>query len=117
VRASLGLVTIYHLAEPRHWEQAQASGRYTQSTRGRSLAQEGFIHCSSAEQWPVVRRTFYAGHPEPLLLLEIDESRLSEPPVIEVGDPHTGETFPHLYRPLPIDAVVRVTELAPPHEG
>jgi uncharacterized protein (DUF952 family) len=117
VRASLGLVTIYHLAELQHWERAQLSGTYTQSTLGRTLEQEGFIHCSSAQQWPVVRRGFYAEYPNPLLLLEIDELRLSEPPVIEVGNPQTGEMFPHLYRPLPVDAVVRVTELAPPHVG
>jgi uncharacterized protein (DUF952 family) len=110
-------VTIYHLAEPQHWQHAKTSGSYTQSTLGRTLAQEGFIHCSSAQQWPVVRRRFYAEYPNSLLLLEIDELRLTEPPVIEVGNPKTGETFPHLYRPLPVDAVVRVTELAPPHAG
>jgi aspartate aminotransferase-like enzyme/uncharacterized protein (DUF952 family) len=108
-------VTIYHLAERQHWEQAQGSGSYDQSTLGRTLEQEGFIHCSSAQQWPVVRRSFYADYSNPLLLLEIDETRLREPPVVEVGNPDTGETFPHLYQPLPVDAVVRVTELPPPH--
>ena len=108
-------MTIWHLAEPEHWQAATASGSYTQSTRGRSLAQEGFIHCSSAQQWPVVRRAFYADHPRPLLLLEIDEALLPEPPVVEVGNPATGETFPHLYAALPVTAVVAVTELPPPH--
>lgn len=117
MRANVGLVTIYHLAEPQHWEHAQLSGSYAQSTLGRTLEQEGFIHCSSAEQWPVVRRAFYAEYPNPLLLLEIDELRLPEPPVVEVGNPQTGEMFPHLYRPVPVDAVLRVTELAPPHAG
>ena len=117
MRASLRRVTIYHLAELQHWEQAQPSGSYAQSTLGRTLEQEGFIHCSSAQQWPVVRRAFYAEYPNPLLLLEIDELRHPEPPVVEVGNPQTGETYPHLYRPLPVDAVVRVTELVPPHAG
>jgi uncharacterized protein (DUF952 family) len=108
-------VTIYHLAEPKHWEQAGLTGSYAQSTRGRTMAQEGFIHCSSAEQWPVVRRSYYADYPGPLLLLEIDPSRLTEAPVEEVGNPETGETFPHLYAALPVDAVVAVTELVPPH--
>ena len=79
------------------------------------MAQEGFIHCSSDRQWPVVRRSFYADYPTPLLLLEIDEARLPELPVNEVGNTETGETFPHLYAALPVDAVVGVTELAPPH--
>jgi len=109
------VVTIYHLAEPRHWDAARRTGSYAQSTLGRTMEQEGFIHCSSAEQWPVVRRSFYAEHREPLLLLEIDEARLAEPPVEEVGNPETGETYPHLYQPLPVEAVVAVTELAPPH--
>jgi uncharacterized protein (DUF952 family) len=110
-------VTIYHLAEPEPWAQARTTGTYTQSTRGRTLEDEGFIHCSSDAQWPVVRRRFYADHAGPLLLLEVDESKLAEPPVVEVGDPATGETFPHLYSALPVDAVVRVTELPAPHDA
>lgn len=108
-------MTIYHLAEPEKWEQARRSGSYTESTRGRTLAQEGFIHCSSEQQWPVVRRSFYADYQGTLLLLEIDPSRLTERPIEEIGDLDTGETFPHLYAALPADAVVAVTELAPPH--
>jgi uncharacterized protein (DUF952 family) len=63
----------------------------------------------------VVRRAYYGDLTGPLLLLEIDEARLAEPPVIEVGNPQTGETFPHLYAALPVEAVVAVTELPPPH--
>ena len=108
-------VTIYHLAEPEKWEQARGTGRYAESTLGRTMEQEGFIHCSSAQQWPVVRRSFYAAYAGPLLLLQIDPDRLTEPPVEEIGNPATGETFPHLYAALPVDAVVAVTELVPPH--
>jgi uncharacterized protein (DUF952 family) len=108
-------VTIYHLAEHQHWAAAQASGSYEQSTLGRTLAQEGFIHCSSAEQWRVVRRAFYGEYPEALVLLAIDESRLTSPLVREVGNPETGEEFPHVYGPLNVDAVVGVTEVPAPH--
>lgn len=108
-------MTIYHLAEPQHWEQARRDGSYAQSTLGRTMEQEGFIHCSSAQQWPEVRRSFYADYTKPLLLLEIDPTRLAEPPVEEVGNAETGETFPHLYAALPVDAVVAVTELVAPH--
>src|SRR6476619_6193194 len=114
-----GLVTsaamIYHLAEQAHWQQALRDGTYAQSTRGRSLAEEGFIHASSAEQWPVVRSRFYADVAEPLVLLHIDESRLGSPVVHEVGDPATGETFPHVYGPIEVGAVVDKPVLAPPH--
>jgi uncharacterized protein (DUF952 family) len=106
---------IYHLAEEAHWEQARRDGRYTRSTRGVSLDKEGFIHASSAEQWPVVRSRFYADVTEPLVLLHVDESRLSARVVQEVGDPVTGETFPHVYGPIEVDAVVDTTVLRPPH--
>ncbi|WP_225983945.1 DUF952 domain-containing protein [Epidermidibacterium keratini] len=108
-------MTVYHLAEQLHWQAALESGSYTQSTRGRSLADEGFIHCSTAQQWPEVRRAFYGDVSEPLVLLEIDESRLPVALVHEVGNPETGELFPHLYAPLPVAAVAHTLELAPPH--
>jgi uncharacterized protein (DUF952 family) len=106
---------IYHLAQQADWEQAQRDGAYTRSTIGRSLDDEGFVHASSAEQWPVVRSRFYAGVDEPLVLLHIDEARLSSPVVVEVGDPVTGERFPHVYGPIDLEAVVATTRLDPPH--
>lgn len=108
-------MTIYHLADPADWAAAQSAGAYTRSTRGRSLEDEGFVHCSDAAQWPVVRRTFYGDLPGPLLLLEVDEARLTSPLVREVGNPATGETFPHVYGPLDVGAVVGTTRLDPPH--
>ena len=107
---------IYHLAEQSHWEQACRDGTYARSTRGRSLAEEGFIHASSAQQWPLVRRRFYGDVTEPLVLLHIDESRLGAPLVHEVGNPETGETFPHVYGPIEVGAVVDTTVLEPPHD-
>jgi uncharacterized protein (DUF952 family) len=111
--ASSGM--IYHLAEQADWQQALEDGSYVGSTRGRSLAEEGFIHASSAQQWPGVRARFYADVTDPLVLLHIDEGRLSARVVHEVGDPTTGETFPHVYGPIEIDAVVDTTLLPPPH--
>ncbi|WP_295698638.1 DUF952 domain-containing protein [Lapillicoccus sp.] len=106
---------IFHLAEPQAWTEAGASGLYAVSTRGRTLAQEGFIHCSEAAQWPVVRRSFYADVETDLVLLEIDPTRLSAPVVREVGNPATGEEFPHVYGPIEVSAVVATAVLAPPH--
>ena len=108
-------MSIFHLAESSHWVAAQASGTYARSTLGRSLDEEGFIHASTAEQWPAVRRAFYSGVTEPLVLLEIDEARLTAPVVREVGNRETGELFPHVYGPINVDAVVATTRLDPPH--
>jgi uncharacterized protein (DUF952 family) len=45
------LVTfIYHIAAAADWEQALRDGQYTISTRGRTLAEEGFIHAATAAQ-------------------------------------------------------------------
>ena len=68
---------IYHIALPEDWQEAQVSGIYTVSTRGRTLADEGFIHASdTAEQVEAVRQFVYDDLDE-LLLLTIDESRLA----------------------------------------
>jgi len=104
-------VMIYHLTDPATWATSVAAGEHTQSTRGLTLAQEGFIHCSTAHQWPTVRGLFYADV-NPLLLLHIDEALVDAPVVFEqLGD--APEPFPHVYGPIPVRAVVKVEQLDP----
>ena len=97
---------LFHIAERSRWEGALEVGSYTASTLGRELADEGFIHLSTAEQVAGVAARFYRGVPD-LLLLHIDEARLTSPLVHEQlhGAP---EPFPHLYGALDVDAVVHV---------
>ena len=109
------MARIYHLADPDLWAQAAPSGRYTQSSRDLTLAEQGFIHCSEPQQWPVVRDAFYGDVAGDLVLLEIDPELLDAPLVREVGNPQTGEEFPHLYGALNVSAVVRTHVLTPPH--
>ena len=104
---------LFHLALRRDWEEAKeaGSGEYRVSTRGRTLAEEGFLHASYAHQWQGVRDAYYADVSEPLVLLEVDPALLDVPVVEEVpagGD----EAFPHVYGPLPVAAVVTVRELS-----
>ncbi len=106
---------IFHLADAAQWAQAESAGVYTGSTLGRTLAEEGFIHCSEADQWAATRTRFYAAYPADLVLLAIDEDLLGAALVREVGNPVTGELFPHLYGPLNLDAVVATRLLKPPH--
>lgn len=106
---------IHHLALPDEWSEALATGAYDRSTRGRSLAEEGFIHCARPEQVAGVRRRFYADVTGPLVLLTIDPERVVAPVLDEVGDPATGELFPHIHGPLPVSAVIDTTVLQPPH--
>jgi glutathione S-transferase len=100
---------IYHLTDPTTWAASLAAGEHTGSTRGVTLAEEGFIHCSTATQWRGVVERFYADAGE-LLLLHIDETRLAVPVVYEqIGG--APEAFPHVYGPIPVAAVVRVEPL------
>jgi uncharacterized protein (DUF952 family) len=98
---------IYHLTSAAEWEDAGNAGEYRVSTRGRTLDEEGFIHCSLAGQVAGVADRFYRGRTG-LVLLTIDERRVG--PEIRYESPAgTAETFPHIYGPLNLDAVVNVT--------
>ena len=76
------------------------------STRGRTLAEEGFIHASYESQVERVVNSFYADVDE-LVLLEVDRDRLDIDVIDEspTGDP-ASEHFPHIYGPTPVAAVV-----------
>ncbi len=100
---------LYHLALASDWQQARQLGEYRISTRGQSLEQVGFIHASYAHQFEGTHQPFYADVSD-LRLLVIDPTRLAAHG-IEVRPetaPGSGELFPHLYGPLPLDAVCLV---------
>lgn len=98
---------IYHLAIPGEWATAKEAGEYTTSTRGVTLADEGFIHPSGdLDQVRRVYELIYADLGE-LLLLVIDENRLDAPVRME-SPPGSEELFPHIYGPVPIGAVIEV---------
>ncbi|NPC98431.1 DUF952 domain-containing protein [Nocardioides sp. zg-DK7169] len=102
---------IFHVATRADWEAARARGAYTTSTRGVSLAEQGYIHASRADQWEGVRAAYYADVEEPLVLLEIDTDLLDVPVLVEAPAPGAAETFPHVYGAIPPAAVVAVREL------
>lgn len=102
---------LYHLAMPDDWDRARTAGEYTMSTRGMTLDQVGFIHLSFEHQWQATRERFYADVNSDLVLLEIDPTGLAV--IKEVGNPETGELFPHLYGPLPVSAVVDAKRIPP----
>lgn len=113
-RRFLGIVArvIFHLALVSDWDAARAAGEYAVSTRGATLADVGFVHCSTGEQWRGVRERFYADLPaSDLVLLTVDPTGLDvrcEPPA-----PGVEELFPHVYGPIPLSAVVGVDAVSP----
>src|SRR6185437_13567793 len=103
------MLMIYHLVLPHAWEK-----NADQPYRADSLASEGFIHCSFADQVARSANRFY-GDAADLLLLHIDGQRLSSP--LREESSGTGEIFPHIYGPLNRDAVVRLEALTHGPDG
>ena len=100
---------IFHLTDSTRWALSLAAGEHTGSTSDLDLAAEGYIHCSTASQWPATADRFYADVGD-LMLLHSDEALLDVPVVFEqLGD--APEPFPHVYGPIPIAAVVEVQRL------
>ncbi|MGW1891191.1 DUF952 domain-containing protein [Streptomyces sp. NPDC002004] len=100
---------LLHITERALWDAARASGTYEISTRGRTLQEEGFIHCSTREQLPRVAAFLYGTYegPDELVVLVVDPHRLRVPVRYEAPEPG-GEEFPHVYGPIPVDAVTAV---------
>jgi uncharacterized protein (DUF952 family) len=105
---------IYHLSTPDEWAAAQLTGDYTSSSRDRTLAEEGFIHCSRAEQIAAVLEKYYGGA-GPLLILFVDTGLLTSPWQDDEIAP--GVFYPHVYGPINVAAVVAVTPLEPGADG
>ena len=106
---------IYHVAYERDWDAALAAGKYEQSTRGRTLQEQGFIHGGQLSQVEPVANSFYAGE-KGLVVLVIDEVKVtSDVRYDEV--PGWDVPFPHIYGPLNVDAVVDTVPLRPDSSG
>lgn len=76
-----------------------------------SLRTQGFVHLSAPEQVHLPANRLYSGRDD-LVLLHIDPEKLTDPVRWEPGVPTDPEAmlFPHLYGPLPVDAVLTTTE-------
>ena len=89
---------IFHIVRPADWDSY--SGEIYEAE---SLAIEGFIHCSFAEQLDGVISRYYSDANE-IIILEIDPTLLTSKLVVE---PSTGgENYPHIYGPINKDAIV-----------
>ncbi len=103
------MTTIFHIAEQSAWAGAQEPGAY----RVPSLDTEGFIHLSTAAQYPATANRYYIGRAD-LVLLEVDPSQLVD---LRYEKSTNDELFPHLYGELPTSAVVRVHTFTPQTDG
>lgn len=101
------MTELTHITEAESWETAVETGTYRRSTRGVSLEQQGFIHCSAPHQLRAVAEAVYGDATVDLVVLVIDPERVGSPVRFEAPEPG-AEEYPHLYGPLPVDAVVQV---------
>jgi uncharacterized protein (DUF952 family) len=105
---------LLHLCPTDDWSAAQVE----RELRPESLTTVGFIHLSAPEQVHLPANRLYRGCDD-LVLLHINPTDLDSPIRWELGvatDPESM-VFPHLYGPLPVDAVISVTSYLPDADG
>lgn len=95
---------IYHITEKSFFESQIESGKYISP----SFETEKFIHLSTKNQVNDTLKRYYAGQ-KGLVLLQIDAKKISENLKYEAAT--NGELFPHLYEPIPREAILIVEEI------
>jgi glutathione S-transferase len=101
---------IFHVATHADWSGAILDDGYRVSTLGRSLDDEGFIHCSRYFQIDDVLKAFYADYDGRLTLLTINPRRLQSPWQLD-DVAGSGVSYPHVYGPINLDAVIAATPI------
>ena len=91
------MADLLHVTDEKSWDAAQRQGGY-------GVPEGGFIHLCTEEQLAFVLEVHFAGRGT-LLLLHVD----SEGRDVRWEHSEPGmDPFPHLYEPLPVEAVTRV---------
>jgi len=104
------MMLIFKIVPRIEWEAE--SGDYHGSAHDKA---DGFLHFSTAPQLAETLRRYYAGQ-EDLMLVAVDPKALGEALKWEYAASR-GENFPHLYAPLPCDAIKWARPLGKDAEG
>ena len=102
---------LFHILSSSTWAALGADDAY----RPASLAAEGFVHLSYADQVLGTANRFYLELPEPVVV-EFARAALGAP-VIDEDSYGTGQCFPHVYAPVPVAAAVAVHPLVRSGDG
>lgn len=97
---------VFKLVDRASWDAAAPSASFAGSVAD---ARDGFIHFSTAAQVRETAARHFARQPD-LLLVAVDAASLGE--ALRWEPSRGGALFPHLYGPLPLHAVRRVSDLA-----
>ena len=105
---------LVHLCGIEEWSRARSRGGIRPDASGGAE----YIHLSTPEQVHLPANRLYRGRDD-LVLLHIDPALLDSPVRWEPGVATDPESmlFPHLYGPLPVRAVLRVTAYLPRPDG
>ena len=100
-------VVLVHIIDRSTWrELAGRGGTYEPD----GFDDIGFVHLSTPQQVLVPANRFHAGRDD-LVLLVLDNDKVLSSVRFEPGVPPEGDLlFPHLYAPLPLDAVTAVVD-------
>ena len=96
---------VYKLVDRAAWRAAETTGSFTGSAVD---LRDGFIHFSSATQVRETAARHFAGQAD-LLLVAVDAAALGA--ALRWEPSRGGALFPHLYGPLPLDAVRSVASI------
>lgn len=92
--------TVYKICDRELWQDATRQGIF----RGAPVdVADGFIHFSAANQVAETAARHFAGATD-LVLVAVDAARLE--PALKWETSRGGALFPHLYGPLPLEAVL-----------
>jgi uncharacterized protein (DUF952 family) len=108
---------LLHLCGVEEWVRARSRGDIRPAASGADVKDQ-FIHLSTPDQVHLPANRLYRGRSD-LVLLHIDPALLDSPVRWEPGVATDPESmlFPHLYGPLPVRAVIRVTSYSPAPDG
>jgi uncharacterized protein (DUF952 family) len=98
---------VLHIATRDEWAAAQRSGVVAPP----SVRSEGFVHCSTQAQLGSTLDRHFRGA-GPLVVLRLDLGVIQ--PHLRWEESRPGERFPHVYAPIPVEAVVSATPVTPP---
>ena len=97
---------IYHITTRTEFEKAKLTGQYESP----ALKEEGFIHCCEADQVEGILQRYFQGKKD-LVKFVIDTAKLKSQLIYD-WSPSIEATFPHIYGPINLDAVVGVEKIA-----
>jgi uncharacterized protein (DUF952 family) len=95
---------IYHIVTLTEWELQKNNPTYIHT----SLANEGFIHCSTANQLVATINRYYANE-KSVFVLHIDIEKLNPELKYELA-PSVNQLFPHIFGEINREAIIKVEE-------